>query len=117
MSYAGAAPSSSRYGKLMNPGRMNPGRGIAWRGMRNGNEVQFSIPTGGVLEIVDVKENPIGEKIYICEITVDGIKYTNVKINKIFTEGDNAWFDFSYQGGTRRKRTRRNRRKSTYRRR
>lgn len=76
---------------------------ILWRGHRDGVDTSFRIPAGGVLEVVGARENEIGDKIYICEITVDGVKYTNVEINKIFVDGDGRWFDFIAVGGRRRK--------------
>jgi hypothetical protein len=83
----------------------NPGRSILWRGDRDGVDTQFRIPEGGVLEVVGDVEDAIGDKSYICQITVDGVKYTNVKIPKIFVDGEGRWFDFiAVSGGKRRNR-------------
>jgi hypothetical protein len=70
----------------------NPGGSIPWRGDHNGVSVRFDIPAGAVLEVVDAEE--LGYKTYICQITIDGVKYTNVKIPKAFVDGDERWFDF-----------------------
>ncbi len=70
------------------------GGSIEWRGDRNGEDTLFIIPDNGELEVVDTeKEDTVGE-IYICQITVDGVKYTNVKIPKFFTNKEVGWFNF-----------------------
>ena len=100
-------------GKIQNPPEAGPIR--LW-GNRNGEEVRFTFPPGGVLEIVSVKETADGSKKYICQITIDGVKYTNVVVDKAFVEGDARWFDFiraNQAGGKKsRRRRRRNRRRT-----
>lgn len=104
-------------------GKLKANISILARGLRNGEEVLFRVPVGAILEIVRVEtifheEYNYEEKSYICEITLDGIKYTNIKIPMAFV-GDDSFYTFisANQAGGRRKRTRRHRRKSTYRRR
>jgi hypothetical protein len=80
---------------------------ILWRGHRDGVDTQFRIPGNGILEVVGAEENAIGDKTYICQITVDGVKYTNVKIPKVFADGDGRWFDFNAVGGGRRRKSHR----------
>ncbi len=101
---------------------VNEGAAIPWRGNRNGESVMFKIPTGGIIEVLDEKLSEsygYEEKKYIGQITVDGVKYTNVEINKTFIdEGWFKWIPASQAGGRKRKsrylsKRRRNRRRRT----
>lgn len=99
-------------------GKLKTNISIIARGMHNGEEVTFRVPVGAILEIVRVdtifhQAYNYEEKSYICEITLDGTKYTNIKVPLALVGDDNFYtFVRANQAGGKRKRTRRNRRKS-----
>ena len=104
-------------GKIVNEGAPMPSRGN-----RNGQSVRFTIPAGGIIEVLDVKLTTFHgfeEKTYIGQITVDGVKYTDVEINKTFIdEGFFKWITANQAGGKKRRsrylsKRRRNRRRRT----
>jgi hypothetical protein len=101
---------------------INEGAPIPWRGNRNGESVRFTIPAGGIIEVLDVnlsEAHGYEKKIYIGQITVDGVKYTNVEINKtLIDEGWFKWIPANQAGGKKRRsrylsKRRRNRRRRT----
>lgn len=86
----------------------------------NGEEVQIILPAGSILEIIRAdliyhEKYNHEEKIYVCQITLNGIKYTDIKIDNMLVSPINAIaqgldiyrFISPNQAGGKRKRTRR----------